>query len=187
MSRTPCASRARRDRRLDREAGYGAGYGIERLTIRDSRGWIGRRARGRTLELAVGTGLNLRWYPPEVELVAVDLDRDNLELAAERTREAGRRVRVALADGQQLPFSDNTFDSVVCTLALCDVDDRAAALTEAHRVLRPGGSLLLLDHRERRWRDGRPAGLGERVGFAVVERERLWAGYFERARLQKPG
>ena len=77
------------------------------------------------------------------------------------------------------------FDTIVCTLAICDVDDREATLAEAFRMLRPGGLLLLLDHREKRWRQGRPATLAERVGFTVVRRQRLWVGYFERVRLQK--
>ena len=177
--------RARR-RRLDRRSGYGSGYGIEWLTIRNSREWVCRRARGRTLELGVGTGLNFRWYPGDVELVGVDLDRECVEVSSERAHEQDRTVRLVVADAQSLPFGDDTFDSLVCTLAICDVDDRAATLAEAFRVVRPGGSLLLLDHFETRWRQGRPATLGERVGFKVVERERLWARYFERAQLQKP-
>lgn len=182
----PFRSTHHRRRRLDRGAGYGAGYGIERMMIRDSREWVCRRASGRTLELAVGTGLNLRWYAGEVDLVVVDLDSEHLEVSAERLHELGRPRRLALADAQHLPFGDDTFDSVVCTLAICDVDDREATLAEVHRVLRPGGSLLLVDHLEPRWRHGRPATLGVRVGFTAVERQRLWAGYFERARLQKP-
>jgi len=183
----PSRSNLTRRRRLDRRSGYGAGYGCEGLTIRDSREWVCRQARGRTLELGAGTGLNLRWYPGEVELVAVDLDRECLEVSSERVHELGGAVRLAVADGQRLPFGHDTFDTVVCTLAICDVDDRAATLTEVYRVVRPGGLLLLLDHLEPRWRHGRPATIGERVGFTVVERQRLWAGYFERVRLQKPG
>ena len=91
----------------------------------------------------------------------------------------------AVADGHRLPFDHDVFDTVVCTLAICDVDDRAATLAEAYRVVRPGGLLLLLDHLEPRWRHGRPAKLAERVGVTVAERQRLWAGYFERVRLQK--
>ncbi|MEV0288685.1 MULTISPECIES: class I SAM-dependent methyltransferase [unclassified Kribbella] len=171
-----------RRRRLDRSSGYGC----EWLTIRNSREWVCRRASGRTLELGAGTGLNLRWYPGDVDLVVVDVDRERIEVAEERVREQGEAVRVAVADGQQLPFDHDSFDTVVCTLAICDMEDRAAALAEAYRVVRPGGSLVLLDHFEKRWRHGRPATLGERAGFTMVERQRLWAGYFERVRLQKP-
>ena len=134
----------------------------------------------------MGTGLNLRWYPADVELVAVDLDGERLQIAMERADGMSRAIRVIAADGHRLPFGPNTFDTVVCTLALCDVSDRAAVLTEAHRVIRPGGMLLLVDHFEPRWWQGRPATLGERVGFAIAERQRLWAGYFERVRLRKP-
>ena len=181
----PSRSNHARRRRLDRRSGYGSGYGCEWLTIRDSREWVCRQARGRTLELGAGTGLNFRWYRGDVDLVAVDLDRERLMVAAERADELARAVRVAVADGHRLPFGHDMFDTVVCTLAICDVDDRAATLAEAYRVVRPGGLLLLLDHLEPRWRHGRPAKLGERVGFTVVERQRLWAGYFERVRLQK--
>ncbi len=175
-----------RRRRLDRSAGYGARYGCEWLTIRDSRRWVCHQATGRTLEVGVGTGLNLRWYPADVDLVAVDLDRERITIVAERARDLDRTVGVAVADSHRLPFGPGTFDTVVLTLAICDVDDRVTTLAEAHRVLRPGGSLLLLDHLERRWRHGRPATLAQKVGFAVTERQRLWAGYFERVRLQKP-
>ena len=104
-----------------------------------------------------------------------------------RRHNEGRPVRVAVSDGHQLPFGRDTFDTVVATLAICDVADRAATLAELYRVLRPGGVLLLLDHLEPRWRHGRPATLAERAGFSVAERQRLWAGYFERVRLEKPG
>ena len=181
MLRPSRSNRARR-RRLDRRAGYG----WEWLTIRDSRAWVCRQARGQTLEVGIGTGLNLRSYPADVDLVAVDLDRERLEVVAERASELGRAVRIAVADGQRLPFDHEAFDTVVCTLSICDVDDREATLAEVYRVVRPGGWLLLLDHLEPRWRRGRPATLGERVGFTVAERQRLWAGYFERVRLLKP-
>jgi ubiquinone/menaquinone biosynthesis C-methylase UbiE len=169
-------------RRLDRRSGYF----VERWTIRDSREWVCRQATGRTLEVGAGTGLNLRWYPADVDVVAVDLDRDRLVIAAERAHEMTRVVPVAVADGHRLPFGPDTFDTVVCTLAICDVNDRAGVLGEAYRVIRPGGNLLLVDHLEPRWRHGRPATVGERVGFALAERQRLWAGYFERVRLRKP-
>ncbi len=189
MLRSARSISARR-RKLDRRSGYGAGYwsghGCERFTIRDSREWVCRQARGRTLEVGAGTGLNLRWYPADVALVAVDLDQEALEITKERAQELGCDVGLTVSDGQRLPFGSDTFDCVVCTLAICDVRDRMVTLAEAHRVLRPGGLLLLLDHLESRWRHGRPATLGQRVGFTLERRQRLWAGYFERVRLRKP-
>jgi ubiquinone/menaquinone biosynthesis C-methylase UbiE len=146
------------------------------LTIRDSREWVCRQASGRTLEVGVGTGLNFRWYPGDVDLVAVEMDRERLEVCPDRAREQGRAVRLAVADGHRLPFDHDTFDTVVCTLAICDVDDREATLAEDYRVVRPGGSLLLLDHFESRWRHGRPAMLAEQVGFTLVESSALVGG-----------
>ena len=137
----PCSPRSDRTRRrLDRRSGYF----LERWTIRDSREWVCRQATGRTLEVGVGTGLNLRWYPADVELVAVDLDGERLEIAMERADGMSRAIRVIAADGHRLPFGPNTFDTVVCTLALCDVRDRAAVLTEAHRVTGPVGCCFFL-------------------------------------------
>jgi ubiquinone/menaquinone biosynthesis C-methylase UbiE len=167
---------------LDRRSGYFC----ERWTVRDSRAWICQQATGRTLEIGVGTGLNIQFYPDDVDLVAVDLDPERLAVSAERAHASDRAVRLARADGHRLPFEADTFETVVATLAICDLGDRTAALAETYRVMRPGGSLLLLDHLEPRWRLGRPATLGGRVGFSIVRRERLWAGYFERVHLQKP-
>ena len=109
----PSRSNRARRRRLDRRSGYGC----EWLTIRDSREWVCRQASGRTLGLGAGTGLNFRWYPSDVELVAVDLDRERLEVSAERADELGRAVGAAVADGHRLPFDHDVFDTVVCTLA----------------------------------------------------------------------
>ncbi|HEX5086814.1 MAG TPA: class I SAM-dependent methyltransferase [Nocardioides sp.] len=163
-----------------------SGYFCERWTLRNSREWVCQQATGRTLEMGFGTGLNLRWYPRDIRLVAVDPDPQRLEVSGDRARSLDRAVQVALADAYRLPFRSDTFDTVVCTLMICDVEDRADTLAETYRVIRPGGSLLLLDHLEPRWRHGRPATLGRRVGFALAERQRLWGGYFERVRLQKP-
>ena len=112
--------------------------------IRDSREWVCRRATGRTLELGAGTGLNFRWYSADVELVAVDLDHENLEISADRARELGRADRLAVADGHRLPFGPDAFETVVCTLAICDVDDREAVMAETYRVVRPGGAVVVV-------------------------------------------
>lgn len=119
---------------------------LERRYFPDTRAWVCGRAEGATLELAVGTGLNLPHYPASVRLTAVDRDPTMLGLARTRARTLGRDVTFGEADAAALPYPDATFDTVVATFLLCEVPDDAAAITEALRVLRPGGSLLLADH-----------------------------------------
>lgn len=106
------------------------------------------QARGKVLELGVGMGLNLRFYDPvKVESVA------GVDPAAElraRAEAAPRdpRLTLSVSDGtaEALPFEDASFDTVVCTFTLCSVHTPRAALDEARRVLRPGGTFLFCEH-----------------------------------------
>jgi ubiquinone/menaquinone biosynthesis C-methylase UbiE len=153
---------------------------IERLGIGDSREWACRQATGRTLEVAVGTGRNLALYPASVELAGIDFSPGMLAQARRAAADRGRRVDLREGDAERLPYADASFDTVVCTLALCAIADRAAALAEMRRVLRPDGLVLLVDHVERRWRRGRPADLAEAAGFRTADRVRLRFGLIER-------
>lgn len=119
---------------------------FEKVLFAGGRHWVCSRAQGDVLEIAVGTGLNLPFYPPEVRLTAVEFSPKMLEVAARRARELGREVDLRLGDAQALEFPDETFDTVVCTLSLCSIPDDRKAAAEATRVLRPGGTLLLLEH-----------------------------------------
>jgi len=112
----------------------------------DGRERLCARARGQTLEIAVGTGRNLAFYPPGVGLTGIDLGPAMLAIAAQRARELGREVELRLGDAHALEFPDNHFDTVVATLFFSSVPDERRAATEVWRVLRPGGRLLLLDH-----------------------------------------
>lgn len=169
-------------RRWDRRAGFP----LERWTIRDSRKWICSLAKGRTLEVGVGTALNLPLYGRDLELTGVDLNPGMLAVARRRASELGRSIDLRETNAEMLPFPDEIFDTVVCTLAVCSVADRGAAIAEMYRVLRPGGLLLLLDHAERRWIRGRPARIAIRHGFVPERRERLWMGLIERIAARKP-
>lgn len=127
--------------------GYDRQLGVvDRLFFGDGRAWVCSRARGDVLEIAIGTGRNLPFYPPDVRLTGIDLSPSMLAIARTRAAELGRTVDLRLADATHLAFDDASFDTVITTLALCTIPDPAAAVFEARRVLRPSGRLVLLDH-----------------------------------------
>jgi ubiquinone/menaquinone biosynthesis C-methylase UbiE len=131
----------KKSRGYDREMQF-----MERMLFGDSRQWACSQASGDVLEVAVGTGLNLAAYPPDVRLTGIDLSDEMLEIARTRARDLGRDVELRQGDAHHLPFPDATFDTVVCTFGLCAIPDIDAALDEMTRVLRPGGKLILVDH-----------------------------------------
>jgi ubiquinone/menaquinone biosynthesis C-methylase UbiE len=143
------SARAERARRLwdRRAADYDARIsGTERRWFRDTRSWLCRHARGDTLEVAIGTGLNLPHYPPDVRLTGLDASTGMTAVAARRARDLGRPLELHQGDAGALPFPDARFDTVVCTFALCGVPDVPAAVSELVRVVRPGGGVLIADH-----------------------------------------
>jgi ubiquinone/menaquinone biosynthesis C-methylase UbiE len=104
-------------------------------------------ARGRTIDIGAGTGLNLSLFPQEVsELVLAEPDPHMLKRLKVKVSESGREASVVEAPAEKLPFEDASFDTAVFTLVLCTVPDQAAALAEAARLLRPGGKLLFVEH-----------------------------------------
>jgi ubiquinone/menaquinone biosynthesis C-methylase UbiE len=127
--------------RYDRDTGW-----YERVMLGSARRVVCGQARGRVLEVAVGTGRNLPFYPPDVSLTGVDLSPAMLVVAHHRAADLGREVQLQEADAQALPFPDAAFDTVVCTLGLSSIPDDRAAVGQMFRVLRPGGRLLLLGH-----------------------------------------
>ncbi len=112
----------------------------------EHRAWACSRAVGETLEVAIGTGLNLPHYPAHARLTGIDLSPEMLTLARSRAERLGRAIRLTEGDAQDLPFTDGSFDTVVCTYALCSVPDDAAAISEMIRILQPAGRLILVDH-----------------------------------------
>jgi ubiquinone/menaquinone biosynthesis C-methylase UbiE len=118
----------------------------EKLFMADGRRWVCSQARGNVLEIAVGTGRNMPFYPQEVRLTGIDLSPAMLAVARQRANRLGRAVDLRVGDAQALDFLDASFDTVVCTLSLCTIPDDRRAVAETVRVLRPGGRLLLLEH-----------------------------------------
>lgn len=100
----------------------------------------------RILELGVGTGKNVAWYPPTARVTAVDISERMLERARRKAVRLGRKVDFEVADAQSLPFGDGAFDAVVTTFVFCSVPDPVKGLREARRVLKPGGRILMVEH-----------------------------------------
>jgi ubiquinone/menaquinone biosynthesis C-methylase UbiE len=119
---------------------------FDRVLFTGSRTWVCSQATGDTLEVAIGTGLNLPLYPRDIQLTGIDLSPAMLGVARQRAGELGRAVDLREADAHALPFPDACFDTVVCTFSLCAIPDERRAVSEMKRVLRPGGLLLLADH-----------------------------------------
>jgi ubiquinone/menaquinone biosynthesis C-methylase UbiE len=182
--------------RYDKDIGF-----FERVQFGGGREWVCSQAGGDVLEVAVGTGRNLPHYPAGVRLTGIDLSPAMLSIARQRAADLDLDVELQTADAEALPFGDGSFDTVVCTLGLCGIPDEAQAITEMHRVLRPGGKLLLLDHIGSHHRvihfgqkllermtlrtcgdhqTRRPLLQVERAGFDVVRQERRKAGTVER-------
>jgi ubiquinone/menaquinone biosynthesis C-methylase UbiE len=121
--------------------------GSEREGLTDLRRGLVEQAAGRVLEIGGGTGLNLPHYGPRVSTLTVTEPEPPMLKRLERKVEAERPAATVLrAPAEDLPFEDGTFDSVVSTLVLCGVDDQPRAVREIRRVLRSGGTLLLLEH-----------------------------------------
>lgn len=103
-------------------------------------------ARGKVLEVGVGTGANLPHYPPGCEVVAIDFSPAMLARAREKVASARVPVQLLEMDVQAMDFPDDSFDTVVATCVFCSVPDPVAGLREVRRVCRPGGRVVLLEH-----------------------------------------
>ena len=106
------------------------------------------QARGRVLEIGIGSGLNLSFYDPQrVEVVVgVDPSAEMQALARERAASCQVPVEMIALELGQIQAADASFDDIVCTFTLCTIPDAIAALREMRRVLKPGGRLLFCEH-----------------------------------------
>jgi ubiquinone/menaquinone biosynthesis C-methylase UbiE len=178
-----------------------------RLLGSGHRSWACSRAVGDTLEVAIGTGLNLPYYSPDVRLIGIDLTHEMLAKAEIRARSIGREIDLREADAHDLPFTEASFDTVVCTYAMCSVRDEVRVIAEMKRVLRPGGRLILVDHirssvkplywlqrvwefipsrTKDEWWTRRPLIHVIAAGFEMEARDRMRAGVLERLVALKP-
>lgn len=126
----------------DRTVGFG-----EKLAVGDFRRRFGEALSGDTLEIAVGSGLNLPYYSSDVtRATGVDLSTGMLAQARRRADALGQRIHLIQGDAQRLAFKNHSFDTVAISLALCTVPNPEAALAEIARVCRPDGRIVFLEH-----------------------------------------
>lgn len=115
---------------------------LERAWGDDWREWVTDKAHGLVLEIGAGDGVNLEYYHSDARVIATEPDTESIELITEYEE----NVVLAQADAEDLPFPNASFDAVVGTLVFCTIPDAARALREVKRVLKPGGSLRLVEH-----------------------------------------
>jgi len=101
---------------------------------------------GTILELGVGTGRNLPYYPQDARMIALDLSRGMLECAVHKARALSRHAAFLVGDVEDLPFADASLDAVVGSGVFCCVPDAVRGFREIKRVLKPGGKIVLLEH-----------------------------------------
>lgn len=119
---------------------------MDRMIKSDLRRKLLSGVSGKVLEVGVGTGKNLEFYPAECEIIGIDISQGMLEKAKPRAYEAKAQVELKEMDAQHLRFPDNSFDTVVATCVFCSVPNPIQGLREVRRVCKAGGKIILLEH-----------------------------------------
>lgn len=101
---------------------------------------------GRVLELGVGTGRNIPFYPKETNVFSIDISRKMLFKAMEKAQGLSKAISFAVADVEELPFKDSSFDAAIATGVFCCVPDMVRGFKEVKKVLKEDGKIILLEH-----------------------------------------
>ncbi|MEX0769728.1 MAG: class I SAM-dependent methyltransferase [Balneolaceae bacterium] len=121
---------------------------IEQLWYRKWRRQLWNHVNGpNVLEIGVGTGKNIPFYPDDIHITGIDLSAGMLKRVKKMLEnQKNNRVILREMDAQQIEFPDDTFDEILATFAFCSVPNPVLGLREAPRVTKPGGKLHLPRH-----------------------------------------
>ena len=123
-------------------------YPLEKSRIEPLRKRYVPLARGLILDLAAGTGNNIKFYSPGSSVVLVDTSESMLDVARKKARESDRRLNIRFVNAslESLPFVSDFFDTIISIDVFCSVDNPEQGMREVKRVLKPGGTILFVEH-----------------------------------------
>ena len=125
---------------------------MEILSVSAWRSELLSNVKGKVLEVGVGTGKTLPYYPEGIELTGIDISLKMLERAKQRADTLKIKVELLLMDIEKMTFPDRYFDTIVSTFVFCSVPDPIQGLREVKRVLKDDGVALFLEHiRSENW------------------------------------
>ena len=119
---------------------------MELMSFKKWRHLIAHELTGKVLEVGVGTGKNIPYYPDHIDMTAIDFSPKMLAKAKKRAQKLHKQVQFMQMDAQSLDFPDHSFDSVLTTFVFCSVPDPVKGLQEIRRVCKPDGKIVMLEH-----------------------------------------
>lgn len=119
---------------------------MEMMALKQWRIEVMKELRGKVLEVGVGTGKNIEYYPDHIDITAIDFSDKMLEKAKEKGKKFNKKVTLLNMDAQNMEFKDNSFDTVYTTCVFCSVPDPVRGLKEIRRVCKQNGKIIMIEH-----------------------------------------
>ena len=119
---------------------------MEMMALKKWRIELMEELKGKVLEIGVGTGKNLEYYPLNIDITAIDFSEKMLKKAYEKAAKFDKKVKLLSMDAQNMDFPDNTFDVIFTTCVFCSVPDPIIGLKEMRRVCKPNGKIIMIEH-----------------------------------------